>query len=280
MVPLGVDRFKAKADTRADTATQLDQGRFGLAVNAQNQANTIASERLALDKRSAQIAEERARREALQGGGLSVQDEKFINEMRGGLGDNNASLGAIKHYARSLDALGNTGVGMDAGYRAITSDQDSSPVRKAASGLAGWLTPNSVAPQKKREDFKTANKLQLEMLARKQMEQKGVQTAADTALYKASQANTGASPRTNAEILGAAALESALNRGRPGFYTRWAATHGSLNARGNGMTVDDAWNRVLDDAKGRYNELPAVKRLRANPAQQKKSRGWTVEEVK
>lgn len=209
-----------------------------------------------------------------KGGGLSEQDQTFLNNMRGQIGGIDETVSILSNAARLVDRFG-TSPQKERQVRWATEESDKTgPV----SGTLDWLGSKlfSAKPQEK-EDWQQLKALQNNAVLLKQQEQKGPQTESDAIRMQLASMSPDKYGRVNAQILGNAMLQARLSQMKPGFYTKWAQENGSVNAvNRNGKTADQMWKTLADRARNDFMRSNTPKQS-AKPA---RNDGWKIEEVK
>lgn len=246
----------------ASPATQKLPGE----IEGQGLSNALARQKLGQTGMETQKTAQDLRK----GGGLSEQDQNFINAIRTQVGGIDDTISTLSNAAQITDRM-NPDVARYAEWGTVGE----------GGGLGDWLGSKLfgglTTPQQK-DDFQTLSALQNEAVLLKQQAQKGPQTEADAIRMQLSSLSPFKRNVPNAAIIGQAALNARLAQRRPGFYTEWAQKHGSVNeVDQQGRSVDQAWKKFSDVARSSFEKNPAIKRIKgARP----KDDGWKIEEAK
>jgi hypothetical protein len=172
-------------------------------------------------------------------GKLSVQDNKFLNELRATSGQ--GGLEAETEYrnaARVIDRLGTGPV------RAAMLDafipEDGGGFFDKVGGLLGapFIDRQTV------DDFQTLKGLQSKRVLSSQLEQKGPQTESDAARLKLTEVSPYNTPEANRRILDAGMRKARLSSIKPDFFTKWVNQYGLNGLDPQGRSVDAAWADV------------------------------------
>ena len=170
-------------------------------------------------------------------GKLSVQDNKFLNEMRATSGQ--AGLEAETEYrnaARVIDRLGTGPV------RAKLLDafipQDGGGFWDTVGGVIGapFIDQQTV------DDFQTLKGLQSKRVLTEQLAQKGPQTESDAARLKLTEISPYNTKGANIRVLDAGMRKARLASIKPDFFTKWTNQYGLNGLDAQGRTVDAAWS--------------------------------------
>lgn len=209
-----------------------------------------------------------------KGGGLSEQDQTFLNNMRAQIGGIDETVSILGNAARLVDRFG-TSPQKERRTRWGTEEADKTgPI----SGTLDWIGSKlfSAKPQDQ-EDWQQLKGLQNDAVLLKQQAQKGPQTESDAIRMQLASMSPDKYGRVNAQILGNTMLQARLSQMKPGFYTKWAQENGSVNAvNRNGKTADQMWKTLADRARNDFMRSNTPKRT-SKPAQ---NDGWKIEEVK
>lgn len=209
---------------------------------------------------------------------ISETDQKFINEMRTGTGDMTTLLRDITAAQNAVDRFKpnpDRGVLFN---NLVPEEDDWLPTawaKKAGRGIAG-ISDQEV------KDFQTLKSLQEARVLQAQQAQKGPQTEADALRMKMSDVSPAKAAQVNARILAEAQFDALMNQKEPEFYTIWANTWGSINAKNSrGETAGQVWAREYDKRLKQMRSDPRyIRATGATPPKSGGNDGWQIEEVR
>lgn len=182
-------------------------------------------------------------------GKLSVQDNKFLNELRPA---SQAGIDAQNEYYRAAQAIDRF---KPSPWRGKLHDM-ALPQENGGMGDAlgaavmgpilrgvGVVTPQSV------DDFQTLKGLQSERVLSTQLAQKGPQTESDAARMQLSEISPYKSKKANVAVIDAGMRKATLGANKADFYTRWVSKYGLNGLDEGGRSVDNAWFEVSRTAR-------------------------------
>ena len=226
------------------------------------EGKALANARIPVQTRGDELSNRQKEQELRQGGGLSTQDQTFINAMREQVGGIDDVISTLKNAAQISDRV-NPDIARFAQWGTVGE----------GGGLADWIGSKmfgGLTTPRQKDDFQTLSALQNDAVLLKQQAQKGPQTEADAVRMQLSSLSPFKRNVPNAAIIGQASLNARLSQRRPGFYTEWAQKHGSVNAVDpQGRSVDQAWKAFSDTARRAYEANPAIQRIKGTKAKPK-----------
>lgn len=190
-----------------------------------------------------------------KGGGLSVQDNKALNEMRPSHG---AALGVNRDYrevARALDRSKMTPA--KASWLETWIPRENGGLFDMIGGAIGqrFLDPQTVT------DFQTLRSLQSKRVMDAQVEQKGPQTESDAARLQLTEVSPYKTKQANIGVMRRGMADATLAKRKLPFFQQWAGKYGLNGMDPQGRTVDQAWGQVADAVYKAGNNLGQAPRL-------------------
>ena len=177
-----------------------------------------------------------------QGGqrGLSVQDNKALNEMREGHGTALKVNRDYREVARSLDRADLTPA--KAAWLETWIPREGGGLMDTVGGLIGerFLDPQTVT------DFQNLRALQSKRVMDAQVEQKGPQTEADAARLQLTEVSPYKSKGANLAVMKRGMADAVLAKRKLPFFQKWANQYGVNGLDPSGRTADDVWRTISD----------------------------------
>jgi hypothetical protein len=189
-------------------------------------------------------------------GRLSVQDNKFLNEVRA---TSQAGIDARNEYMRAAGAIDRFGTGpwkarlYDAAIPQENGgffDALGAAVIGGPARLLGGVTPQGV------DDFQTLKGLQSERVLSTQIAQKGPQTESDAARMQLTEISPYKTPEANRRVINSGIRKAALGAAKADFFTKWATQYGLNGLDDKGQTVDARWAQASKRALTVQPRLP------------------------
>lgn len=184
-------------------------------------------------------------------GKLSVQDNKFLNELRSTAGQ--PGLDAQNEYRRAAKAVDRLGTGP---VRASLLDAFIPEEGGGFWDRVGGIIGAPFIDRQTVDDFQTLKGLQSERVLSQQLAQKGPQTESDAARLQLTEVSPYKTPEANRRILDAGMRKATLGAMKPDFYTRWTNRYGLNGTDERGRTVDAAWGEVFRRATTAPLQVP------------------------
>lgn len=179
-------------------------------------------------------------------GRLSVQDQKFLNQLRPESQSGLDSLNQINQAAASVSRL-HTGPVRAALLEARIPNEKGGFFDKLGGILGNWSVP-----QQDQDDFQRLQGLASEQVMDAQIAQKGPQTEADAARLQMTKISPYKGMAVNKAVMRNSAISAALAARKTPFYTKWANDHGGVNSvDAAGRTADDVWTQIVQNARAR-----------------------------
>lgn len=177
---------------------------------------------------------------ARNGAGLSIQDNKALNEMRG---ENAAALSVNRDYrevAKTLDRANLTPA--KAKWLETWIPRENGGVMDAIGGYIGeqFLAPQTVS------DFQTLRSLQSKRVMDAQIAQKGPQTEADAARLQLAEVSPFKTKQANIGVMRRGMADATIAKRKLPFFQVWANKYGLNGLNERGQTADQAWRGVSD----------------------------------
>lgn len=204
-----------------------------------------------------------------RGGGLSVQDNKALNEMRG---SHSAALGVNRDYrtvARVLDRSNMTPVKASV-LNALTPEEGGG----LFDAIGGWVG-SKILPQQTISDFQTLRGLQSKRVMDAQVEQKGPQTESDAARLQLTEVSPWKTKQANIGVMRRGMADAVLAKRKLPFFQMWANKYGLNGVNERGQTADQAWGTVADTVYRTGDRMEGGRRAPAKKAA--KDDGWKIE---
>lgn len=203
-------------------------------------------------------------------GGLSVQDNKALNEMRDA---HSAGLKVNRDYrevARTLDR-GNV-TPLNASFLKAFIPEEGGGLLDGIGGAIGSL----FIDQQTRDDFNALRALQSGRVMDAQIAQKGPQTEADAARLQLAEVSPWKSKKANLGVMMRGMADATLAKRKLPFMQQWANKYGLNGVDERGRTADQAWGEVAKRVYAVGNNRSAPKATGRSAG----NNGWKIERVK
>lgn len=214
-------------------------------------------------------------------GRLSVQDQKFLNELRP---QSQSGLDSLNQISQAEGAVNRLHTGP---VRARLLEARIPQEKGGIFDSLGALLGNWTVPQQDQDDFQRLQGLASEQVMDAQIAQKGPQTEADAARLQMTKISPYKGVAVNKAVMRNGAISAALAAAKTPFYTKWAAANGGVNGIDQGgRSADDVWGQIVQNARARSDARSrgTPTPVRGQPQQQKPRapslpKGVTVERV-
>lgn len=199
-----------------------------------------------------------------KGGGLSVQDNKALNDMRP---ENASALSVNRDYrevAKTLDRSKMTPA--RAKWLETWIPRENGGLFDMIGGAIGerFLDPQTVT------DFQTLRGLQSKRVMDAQIAQKGPQTEADAARLQLAEVSPFKTKGANVGVMLRGMADATLAKRKLPFFQQWANKYGLNGVNERGETADQSWRNVTEAVYKRGDTLrqaPKIGQARSSAPQ-------------